>query len=93
MKKINQLCSDFLWKGKEQLANGAWVSWDAICFPKSEGGLGLKELVSWNQVSVLQNIWVIITKSGFLWIAWIQEYVLKGRSFWQLTKRNNGNWS
>ena len=81
LKRIMQLCSGFLWKGKEQLAKGARVSWDCICSPKSEGSLGLKDSVSWNQACVLQNIWAIITKSGSLWIAWIHEYVLKGMSF------------
>ena len=61
-----QLCSGFLWKGKEQLARGAQVSWDYICYPKSEGDLGLNDLVSWNQPCVLQNIWAIITKSEYL---------------------------
>ena len=46
LRKINQMCASFLWKGKKQSSRGARVSWEAICFPKSEGGLGLKELVS-----------------------------------------------
>ena len=41
LKRIMQLCSSFLWKGKDQSARGARVSWDCICYPKSEGGLGL----------------------------------------------------
>ena len=61
--------------------------------PKSEGGLGLKELVSWNQSCVMQNIWAIIVRAGSLWIAWIQEYVLKGRSFWQINETSNGSWN
>ena len=30
-----------------------------ICLPKSEGGLGLKDLFSWNQACVMQNLWAI----------------------------------
>ena len=47
------------------------MSWKAICQPKDEGGLGLKDILTWNQACVLQNIWTIITKAGSLWIAWI----------------------
>ena len=41
----------------------------------------------------MQNIWAIITKSGSLWIAWIQEYVLKGKSLWDLAESFIGSWS
>ena len=75
MKKISQLCLGFFWKGKNQSAKGARVSWEAICYPKSEGGLGLKDLMSWNQECMLQNIWAIMVKAGSLWITWINEYV------------------
>ena len=44
LKRVNQLCSGFFWHGKEQTAKGARVRWEAICFPKYEGGLGLKKL-------------------------------------------------
>ena len=47
------------------------MSWKAICQPKDEGGLGLKDILTWNHACVLQNIWAIITKAGSLWIAWI----------------------
>ena len=42
---------------------------------------------------MLQNIWAIIAKSSSIWIAWIQEYVLKEGSFWDLVESSSGNWS
>ena len=54
--KVNQLCAGFFWKGKEGSAKGARVKWKDICYPKSEGGLGLKDLFSWNQACIMQNI-------------------------------------
>ena len=72
---------------------GARVTWETICFPKYEGGLGLKNMVSWNKACILQNIWAIIVKAGSLWIAWIHEYVLKDRSIWQIPEAKNGSWN
>ena len=69
LRKINQLCVGFIWKGNEQLAKEAQVSWENICYLKSEGGFGLKDIMSWNQTCVMQNIWAIITKLDSLWIA------------------------
>ena len=56
MKRICQLCAGFLWRGNEHNARGAKVSWEEICLPKSEGGLGLKDIISWNTACMLQNI-------------------------------------
>ena len=89
-----QLCLGFIWKGKVESSRGARVSWDTICYPKSEGGLGLKNLKSWNQACVLQSIWAVIAKSGSIWIVWIQEYILKGRSLWDQEEiQNGGSWA
>ena len=93
MRRINQLCARFLWHGKEQSAKGARVSWKEICFPKSEGGLGIKDIESWNNACILQNIWAIISKAGSIWIAWLNEYVLKGRSIWLIPFSPSCGWS
>lgn len=44
IKKIEGLCSKFLWSGNIDEEKGAKVSWAALCLPKSEGGLGLRRL-------------------------------------------------
>ena len=82
-----------MWKGKEQKAKGAKVSWERICYPKSERGLGIKELFCWNKACILQHIWAIITQAGSLWTAWLQAYVLREGSFWQLTPSQGSRWS
>ena len=93
IKQVCQICAGFLSKGKESSTRGARVSWKTVCYPKSEGGLGIKDLSSWNQECILQNICSLITKSGSLWIAWIQTYVLRGRDFWQISAVQNCSWS
>ena len=92
LKKVNQLCAGFLWKGKESTARGVRVKWQEICYPRSEGGLGLKDIYSWNQACIMQNIWALITKAGSIWIAWIQAYVLKGKDFWEVQAFQNSCW-
>ena len=93
LKKINQICSAFFWKGKSKSSKGARVNWQFICNPKEEDGLGLKDDLSWNQACILQNIWAIISKSGSLWIAWIETYVLKGRSIWEVSNTQTSSWN
>ena len=87
------MCASFLWKGKENTAKGAKVQWKYICHPKSEGGLGLKDILSWNEACIMQNIWAIISRAVSIWIAWIHAYVLKGRDFWNVQGAMNSSWS
>ena len=78
IKRLNQLCSHFFWKGSSSIRRGAKVSWQVVCKPKAEGGLVLKDILSWNQACMIQHLWSIFSRSGSLWIAWINTYVLKG---------------
>jgi hypothetical protein len=53
------------------------VAWFDVCFPKKEGGLGLKRLEVWNQTSMLRHIWSLFARPDSLWVAWIKEIFLK----------------
>jgi hypothetical protein len=48
LKDIFQKFNRFLWNGKDGESAKANVGWSDICFPKFEGGLGLKCLETWN---------------------------------------------
>ena len=93
IKEINQKCSRFFWKGTNILSKGARVSWSAMCYPKAESGLGIKDIFSWNNACIIQNIWSILTQAGSLWIAWIEAYVLKGRSIWNISVSSACSWN
>jgi hypothetical protein len=49
LKAIEQKFNRFLWNGKDDCSAKAKVSWTEVCFPKKEGGLGLKSLEIWNK--------------------------------------------
>jgi hypothetical protein len=55
-------------------------------------GLGIKNLEVWNNASILQHIWDLFTKAGSLWVAWIDENRLKGKSLWQVSIPNDCSW-
>lgn len=46
IKAIEQKFNKFLWNGKDEGSAKAKVSWPDLCFPKKEGGLGLKKVRS-----------------------------------------------
>jgi hypothetical protein len=42
---------------------------------------------------MLRHIWTLFARSGSLWVAWIHIYLLKGRSFWNLSIPQDCSWS
>jgi len=91
LKDLSQKFNRFLWNGNDGTAAKARVSWTEICFPKKDGGLGLKDVEFWNISSVIIHI-RLFAKSGSLWVAWIKEYLLKGKSFWNVSIPQNSSW-
>jgi len=81
IRDISQRFNQFLWNGKDSDSAKAKVAWSDVCFPKKEGGLGLKNLEVWNRTSILRHIWNLFACAGSIWVAWIKMCLLKGRSF------------
>lgn len=83
LKDIESLCSAFLWSGPDLKTTKAKISWKDICFPKEEGGLGLRPLKDLNRVYGLKLIWRLTAESS-LWVRWIQCYLIRKNSFWSI---------
>ncbi|WZZ77741.1 hypothetical protein YC2023_098313 [Brassica napus] len=89
---IESLCSAFLWSGSPNNSHKAKVKWDDLCYPKSEGGLGIRRLRDSVRVGALKLIWRLYTVSKSLWVSWIQHYLLRYSSFWDVRDDTTGSW-
>jgi hypothetical protein len=59
-----------------------------VLFLPKKGGkgvLGIKKLEEWNQAAMMRHTWCLFAKVGSLWVAWVKENLLKGKSFWQVS--------
>ncbi|XVF88014.1 hypothetical protein PTKIN_Ptkin19aG0015400 [Pterospermum kingtungense] len=83
----------FFWEGSATGQATARVSWQAVCFPKAEEGFGLKDIYTWNQASIMKNLWDIFMQAGTLWVAWVNHYILKGQSLWHAAAHSNCSWN
>ncbi|GJU97186.1 RNA-directed DNA polymerase, eukaryota, reverse transcriptase zinc-binding domain protein [Tanacetum coccineum] len=81
--EINKLLKGFLWCQDELTKGKAKVSWDAVCKPYNQEGLGLKNLGVWNEVLIIKHLWNVTIKNDTLWVKWIYMEKLKGRSIWE----------
>ena len=93
LKRLIQLCSRFFWRGNNNARKGARVRGQDVCLPKDEGGLELKDILSWNRACMMQHIWSILAKSGSIWIVWVNAYMLKGRTIWQASITQSCSWN
>ena len=65
--RINSIQRRFLWAwGKENKAI-AWVSWENVCKPCEEGGLGIKETRSFNSALLTKWKWRLLGEAGGKW--------------------------
>ncbi|XP_038992144.1 uncharacterized protein LOC120115525 [Hibiscus syriacus] len=93
IRQVEQLCMRFFWKGDDVPTKGARVSWKQMCWLKFEGGLGLKSLGCWNNVCCFLLIRNILANTGSLWVAWVNEYALKGATFWEAGYKPQLSWT
>jgi hypothetical protein len=47
----------------------------------------------WNHVAMLRHVWNLFAQAGSLWLAWVEENWLKGKSFWQVSIPQSCSWS
>jgi len=93
IRKLESILAGFLWKGTSLNSRGAKVAWHSLCFPKKEGGLGIKRLKVWNKAAVMKQIWNILGSKSSVWAAWVHSVLLRGRSFWEINIPSNPSWS
>ena len=86
------MCSAFLWSGSPNQTHKAKVAWGDLCCPLEEGGLGIRKLRDSSKVFALSLIWRIISKKSSLWVSWIQQYLLRQNSFWEVREDAKSSW-
>ncbi|CAH9071106.1 unnamed protein product [Cuscuta epithymum] len=77
LDRIVSICRIFLWGGKYSK-----VSWDDICLPKEEGGLGIHNAKVWNDSLLARTLWDVHRKKDTLWVRWINGVYLRDKNVW-----------
>ena len=89
---IESLCSAFLLSGDPNQTHKVKVRWEDLCFPKSEGGLGIRRLRDSVRVFSLSLIWRMFNMIDSLWVSWTRHYLLRHSSFWDVRDESAGSW-
>lgn len=79
--QVIALCRNYLWSGNVNSAKAPPISWDMVCRPKAEGGLGFKESNAWNIALLGKYIWSIAQKEDNLWVRWVNHVYLRNNEW------------
>ena len=64
--EIESMCSAFLWSGSPNITTRAKVSWEEVCSPYDEGGLGIRRVGDISMVFQLKLIWRLAANGSSL---------------------------
>ncbi|GJU41837.1 RNA-directed DNA polymerase, eukaryota, reverse transcriptase zinc-binding domain protein, partial [Tanacetum coccineum] len=92
IKDINRILKNFIWSQSAKNNGKAKVAWSYICKPKDKGGLGLKNLQTWNYALLSKHVWNIAIKKDSLWVKWVHSVKLRGKSFWEIKEEKEDSW-
>lgn len=61
---------------------------------KDQGGLGVKDLHTWNLACILKLVWMIFFRPNYVWVSWFKEVILKGdiSNYWTIRPSSSFSW-
>ncbi|XP_020271107.1 uncharacterized protein LOC109846292 [Asparagus officinalis] len=92
VKKIDEVCRQFLWEKSENSSKTPLVSWDKVCCGRSQGGLGVYSAAIWNLATAMRSMWYIHVNKEILWVKWIHGNYLKQNDVWNVKTKRGDSW-
>ncbi|PRQ38773.1 putative ribonuclease H-like domain, reverse transcriptase zinc-binding domain-containing protein [Rosa chinensis] len=79
---LEQMCARFWWGSMLDKRKIHWKTWNALCNPKEEGGLGFRSLSNFNSAMLAKQAWRVVNNpSSIIARIYRAKYFPRG-SFW-----------
>ncbi|XP_059658794.1 uncharacterized protein LOC132305131 [Cornus florida] len=82
LNQIQKLCRDFIWGSRDTLKKMHLLSWDVMCRPKAEGGLGIQKLIDVQQAAQCTLAWDFILSKDRIWVPWFKNRYSSLSTYW-----------
>ncbi|CAN1142695.1 Putative ribonuclease H protein At1g65750 [Linum perenne] len=89
-KDIDARIRNFVWGSTSDKRKTHLISWDVVCRPKSEGGLGLKKAKELNEAFMMKLGWLILKAPEKLWVNILASKYLKNSDQGMQLRRKTG---
>ena len=90
--KISSIQRKFLWAWGKHNKSIPWVSWDNVCKPLEDGGLGVKEVKNFNVALLAKWRWRIMSNEGGKWMEIISSKYSSSAENIQLRLKDQSWW-
>lgn len=89
---ISMSMARFLWGENSEDRRIHWVSWETMCRPKCLGGMGFKDLVSFNKSLLAKQGWRLIRNLTSLLALALKGRYFKNKTFTEATLGNSSSY-
>ncbi|XP_050378866.1 uncharacterized mitochondrial protein AtMg00310-like [Argentina anserina] len=86
--QIDSLLAKFCW-GNRGASSIHWKSWSSLDLPKSQGGMGFRNLQNFNQALLAKQCWRMLMNPSALWIQLLKARYFPTDSFFLQARRGS----
>jgi exonuclease III len=79
LKDLEKWMKNFIWSGDLHQKKLVTVAWKKVCKPTSEGGLGIRSIITLNEASNLKLCWDLLTSQD-QWAVLLKSRVIRGQN-------------
>lgn len=92
-EEVNSIIAKFWWSGSTKDRGINWRRWKELTSPKGHGGLGFKEMSSFNLALLAKMAWRVLHDSDALWVQVFKGLYFPNSDFLKAKKDGRASWA